>query len=496
MRVDGERAFLDCYDATLVRVHRYASRLTGGQRERTEQLVREAYLEVLRRARERTLTEVDTLALCALVRQRFVTTLRTTERDGGGRRLVTALPTLPSGPSAAASDTAAGHDLLSDRERAALTLRFVDGMSTSDVAAALGASVRATEALMTRARARGGEGGNATGWIDRLLPEHDPGGDLALRLRRDLSVGWGVRGAAPVVAPVARSSSRSQLAMVVAVSAAAVGLVFGAVKLADGARRVETVASAGPTVPAPTVTEPGRTTGRTTPPATAPDMTAPPATAPDVTAPDVTVPDVTVPVPDVTVPVVVGDPAIDLRAGTLFGLRPTRGGDAGRAVDVEGVVDAIDAAFGGATADTGWYRFPDRADTADCRAGLDWRVLQWGDVTLSFVRSASGTTHLARWAVGSDPDQADVNGLGATLPEADPLAIGWNDSDLYFGDLDDLAAAGLPVRFVDELGNPAMVTDPALATRGRTSTADGDPLGLRLYGEVVIGIDATATTFC
>lgn len=490
MRVDGERAFLDCYDATLVRVHRYASRLTGGHRDRTEQLVREAYLEVLRRARERTLTEVDTLALCALVRQRFMTTLRTAERDGGGRRLVTTLPTLPSGPFAATSDTASGDDLLSDRERAALTLRFVDGLSTSDVAAALGASVRATEALMTRARARGGEGGTATGWVDRLLPEHDPGRDLAVRLRRDLSVGWGVRGAAPVVVPVARSSSRSQLAMVVAVSAAAVGLVFGAVKLADGARRVETVASAGPTMPAPTVPTTVAEPGDTMPPAT-----VPPATAPDLTVPDATVPDVTVP-PVTAPPVLVGDPAIDLRAGTLFGLPPTRDGDAGRAVDVEGVVDAIDAAFGGATADTGWYPFPDRADTTDCRTGLDWRVLQWGDVTLSFVRSGSGTTHLARWAVGSDPDQADANGLGTALPESDPLAIGWNDSDLYFGDLDDLAAAGLPVRFVDELGNPAMVTDPALATHGRTTTADGDPLGLRLYGEVVIGIDATATTLC
>lgn len=43
---------------------------------------------------------------------------------------------------------------LSSRERAAVVMHHVDGLSVADVAKELGATVRATESLLARARAK------------------------------------------------------------------------------------------------------------------------------------------------------------------------------------------------------------------------------------------------------------------------------------------------------------------------------------------------------
>ncbi|MEO8268060.1 MAG: RNA polymerase sigma factor [Ilumatobacteraceae bacterium] len=59
-------------------------------------------------------------------------------------------------PSDAAIDTAAAHDALAQlapTHRAVLTLRYLDDLPVGDVAAAIGRTVHATEALLSRAKA-------------------------------------------------------------------------------------------------------------------------------------------------------------------------------------------------------------------------------------------------------------------------------------------------------------------------------------------------------
>ena len=56
--MDIEVRFLDCYDATVRDVHRYASRLTG-DRSRAEDLVQDVYLQLLRHARSGTVVDAS-----------------------------------------------------------------------------------------------------------------------------------------------------------------------------------------------------------------------------------------------------------------------------------------------------------------------------------------------------------------------------------------------------------------------------------------------------
>ena len=148
--VDNEERFLSFHDATVRDAFRYASRLTGGDRFRSEELVQEAYFELLRRTRSGEVREVGAGWIVVTIRHRFLDTVRNSEREDRRLRLVWSRPA-DSGPSAGSVLDGAA---LSDRERAALTLRYVDDLAVADVAAALGTTIRATESLLARAKAR------------------------------------------------------------------------------------------------------------------------------------------------------------------------------------------------------------------------------------------------------------------------------------------------------------------------------------------------------
>ncbi len=139
------------YERSLDEVYRYASRLTGGDRVRTDELVQETYLGVLRAATD---VEPTTSYLITACRHRFLDQLRS-ERRRRTREERVAIPgdtppvdpaTVTNGPAV----TALG--ALSDEHRAALVLRYVDDLTVADVADELGRSVRATESLLVRAR--------------------------------------------------------------------------------------------------------------------------------------------------------------------------------------------------------------------------------------------------------------------------------------------------------------------------------------------------------
>lgn len=148
--------FVELYDRTLDDVYRYASRLTGGDRVRADELVQETYLAVLRRLGADGQTFEPTVAyLVVACRSRFIDQLRS-ERRRRRRELRVATEhgppsaTEPTDPDHGAAIAALGR--LPDDQRVALILRYVDDLTVADVADQLGRSVRATESLLVRGR--------------------------------------------------------------------------------------------------------------------------------------------------------------------------------------------------------------------------------------------------------------------------------------------------------------------------------------------------------
>jgi len=139
------------YEQTLVDVHRYASKLCGGDRAATEELVQETYLALVRHARANPTEVVGIGWLMVTCRHRFIDQ----ERSGQRRRhreTVVAMqrPTVVDAPSETGVMGALAE--LPVAQRTALVLRYVDDLSVDEVARSIGKSVRATESLLVRAR--------------------------------------------------------------------------------------------------------------------------------------------------------------------------------------------------------------------------------------------------------------------------------------------------------------------------------------------------------
>jgi RNA polymerase sigma-70 factor (ECF subfamily) len=140
------------YQATVDDVYRYASRLTGGDRSRAEELVQETYLGVLRRLQRGDRLELTAGYLVVACRSRFLDELKASRRrDRREARTATDRPTVsPAADETGLATAALGS--LADDQRAALVLRYVDDLPVADVARQLGRSVHATESLLARAR--------------------------------------------------------------------------------------------------------------------------------------------------------------------------------------------------------------------------------------------------------------------------------------------------------------------------------------------------------
>jgi RNA polymerase sigma-70 factor (ECF subfamily) len=152
------------YASSVDDVYRYASRLTGGDRARTDDLVQDTYLGVLRRLRRGEQLELTTGYLIVACRSRFLDELKA-ERRRGARELRSAAgrpvdsDTDPPGYIATESLRR-----LPDDQRAAMILRYVDDLPVAEVARHLDRSVRATESLLARGRTT----------LRTLLREGDP----------------------------------------------------------------------------------------------------------------------------------------------------------------------------------------------------------------------------------------------------------------------------------------------------------------------------------
>jgi RNA polymerase sigma-70 factor, ECF subfamily len=147
--VSTQTGFLACYDATFPLAYRCAARLTGGDAQRAEDLVQDVFVTLLRSVRAGHVSVIGPGWVLTCVRHRFVDSVRSRGREDDRIRLVTAVPHSRPDEPADWSPMLAG---LSDRERAALVFRYVDDLSVADIAQLLGASVRATESLLQRAK--------------------------------------------------------------------------------------------------------------------------------------------------------------------------------------------------------------------------------------------------------------------------------------------------------------------------------------------------------
>jgi RNA polymerase sigma-70 factor, ECF subfamily len=143
-------------------VHKYVSRLTGGDRQLTEDIVQDAFFALVRQSRRGLLIEVEPGWIMTTARNRFIDHVRAHDRER--RRLDVSQSCMGDEVDCGWRDTEAGVlsaaratallASLPDQERWALSLQVVDELSVAEVARLLGRTVEATTSLLARARRR------------------------------------------------------------------------------------------------------------------------------------------------------------------------------------------------------------------------------------------------------------------------------------------------------------------------------------------------------
>lgn len=152
VRPDPAFGLLELYDEALPHVYGY---LLARCRERAlaEDLTAETFLAAVSALRKPAAPELSTAWLIGVARHKLADHWRRTEREQRGLRVLDGEPVEDPWDSTVdvirARETLAG---LGVHHQAALTLRYLDGLPVGEVAAHLGRTVHATEALLVRAR--------------------------------------------------------------------------------------------------------------------------------------------------------------------------------------------------------------------------------------------------------------------------------------------------------------------------------------------------------
>jgi RNA polymerase sigma-70 factor (ECF subfamily) len=151
---DQGPALLALYDSALPEVYGYLARRCDGATV-AEDLTAETFLAAVAAVQKGTVPSMSTAWLIGVARHKLVDHWRKRARDERNLQAVADEVPPDADPWDAHLDAAVAHDVLGRlgaHHRAALTLRYLDGLPVADVAEHLGRTLHATEALLVRAR--------------------------------------------------------------------------------------------------------------------------------------------------------------------------------------------------------------------------------------------------------------------------------------------------------------------------------------------------------
>jgi RNA polymerase sigma-70 factor, ECF subfamily len=155
VRPDPAFGLLKLYDDALPHVYGYL--LTRcGDTGLAEDLTAESFLAAVHAVRKPDAPDPSIPWLIGVARHKLADHWRRIEREQRGLRLLDGEPEHFDDPWEAAVDRIQAHEVLEQlgaHHRAALTLRYLDGLPVPEVARHLDRTVHATEALLVRARA-------------------------------------------------------------------------------------------------------------------------------------------------------------------------------------------------------------------------------------------------------------------------------------------------------------------------------------------------------
>ncbi|WP_091289133.1 RNA polymerase sigma factor [Amycolatopsis xylanica] len=154
VRRDPAFALLALYESALPEVYGYLLSRCG-DRTLAEELTSETFLGAVSACRKDYAPEVSTGWLIGVARHKLADHWRRKEREERGLRIVHDSEPEVTDPWDEQLDALLARQVLATlgpHHRSALTLRYVDGLGVPEVAAHLGRSVHATEALLVRAR--------------------------------------------------------------------------------------------------------------------------------------------------------------------------------------------------------------------------------------------------------------------------------------------------------------------------------------------------------
>jgi RNA polymerase sigma-70 factor (ECF subfamily) len=155
VRHDPGFALLELYDTALPEVYGYLLSRCG-QRALAEDLTAETFLAAVDACQRSTApAELSVAWLIGVARHKLADHWRRSAREERGLRVVAGELVELTDPWDERLDVLAARDVLAalgPHHRAALTLRYLDGLPVADVAECLDRTVHATEALLTRAK--------------------------------------------------------------------------------------------------------------------------------------------------------------------------------------------------------------------------------------------------------------------------------------------------------------------------------------------------------
>jgi RNA polymerase sigma-70 factor (ECF subfamily) len=151
-----EATFRAWYDAALPRVYSYLFTRTGGDHALTEDLTQQAFMRAIRARASYDRRAPIVAWVCGIARNLLTDHHRQRAREERSwlRLMVREVEPDTAGPVAERDAVLATLHRLPPLQRAAIVLRYLDGLSVRQVATAIGKTEKATESLLSRGRDR------------------------------------------------------------------------------------------------------------------------------------------------------------------------------------------------------------------------------------------------------------------------------------------------------------------------------------------------------